>query len=106
MEGIYLRIFSTEKQTHHGKLVYEWLLEEARGMGINGGSALRAIAGYGRHKKLHEETFFELVADLPVELVFVLTEDEAERLLALISQERLSLVYFKSKVEWGFTGPK
>lgn len=106
MEGIYLRIFSTEKQKHHGKLVYEWLLEEARAMGISGGSALRAIAGYGRHKKLHEETFFELAADLPVELVFVLTEDEADRLLALAGRAGLSLVYFKSKVEWGFTGGK
>lgn len=104
MEGIYLRIFTTEKQKHDGVLLYEWLLEQAKAMGINGGSALRAIAGYGRHKKLHEEAFFELAPDLPVELVFVLTSDEADRLLALIAAENLSLLYFKSKVEWGFTG--
>jgi len=106
MDGIYLRIFTTEKQKHDGKLLYEWLLEQAKAMGINGGSALRAIAGYGRHKKLHEEGFFELAGDLPVELVFVLSADEAKRLLALIASEDLSLAYFKSKVEWGFTGPK
>jgi len=28
--------------------------------GISGGSAFRAVAGFGRHGKLHEETFFEL----------------------------------------------
>lgn len=106
MEGIYLRIFTTERQKHSGVLLYEWLLEQAKAMGINGGSALRAIAGYGRHKRLHEEGFFELAADLPVELVFVLTSDEADRLLALIADENLSLLYFKSHVEWGFTGSK
>lgn len=103
MDGIYLRIFTTEKQKHDGKLLYEWLLEQAKTIGINGGSALRAIAGYGRHKKLHEEGFFELAADLPVELVFVLAPEEADKLLALISSEGLSLVYFKSNVEWGVT---
>lgn len=103
MDGIYLRIFTTEKQKHDGKLLYEWLLEQAKAIGINGGSALRAIAGYGRHKKLHEEGFFELAADLPVELVFVLAPEEADKLLALISSEGLSLVYFKSNVEWGVT---
>ncbi len=104
MQGIYLRIFTTEKQKHGGKLLYEWLLEEACAMGINGGSALRAIAGFGRHKKLHEEAFFELAADLPVELVFILQPDEVDRLLAVIAGQGLSLVYFKSRVEWGFTG--
>jgi len=104
MDGIYLRIFTTEKQKHDGKLLYEWLLEQAKVMSINGGSALRAIAGYGRHKKLHEEGFFELAGDLPVELVFVLSTDEANRLLALIASEGLSLAYIKSNAEWGFTG--
>ena len=104
MDGIYLRIFTTEKQNHNGMLLYEWLLEQAKAAGINGGSALRSIAGYGRHKTLHEQAFFELASDLPVELVFVLKPEEADKLLALIAAEGLSLLYFKSKVEWGFTG--
>ena len=104
MEAIYVRIFTTENRRHHGKLLYEWLLEEARSMGIEGGSALRAIAGYGRHGRLHEQGFFELAGDLPVELVFVLPEPDADRLLARIAAEGLSLMYFRSRVEQGFTG--
>ena len=65
---------------------------------------LRAIAGYGRHKTLHEEACFELASDLPVDLVFVLTAEEPDKLLALIAAQGLSLVYFKSRVEWGLTG--
>ena len=32
MDGIYLRIFTTEKQKHNGILFYEWLLEKARSL--------------------------------------------------------------------------
>jgi PII-like signaling protein len=104
MDGTYLSIFTTEKRKHDGMLLYEWLLEQARGMGIGGGSAVRAIAGYGRHKRLHEEAFYELASDLPVEVIFVLPQDQADKLTALISKEGLSLLYVKSKVKWGYTG--
>jgi PII-like signaling protein len=30
-------------------------------LGIHGGSAFKAIAGFGRHGVLHEDHFFELV---------------------------------------------
>ncbi len=104
MEAIYLRMFTTEKRRHGGALLYEWILETAQRMGIEGGSALRAIAGFGRHGRMHEEGFFELAGDLPVELVFVLAPEDADRLLARIAAEGLSLMYFKSRVERGFTG--
>ncbi|MES2355471.1 MAG: DUF190 domain-containing protein [Pseudomonadota bacterium] len=104
MDGVYLRIFATDKQKHDGMLVYEWVLEQARSLGINGGSAFRAIAGYGRHKKMHEETFYELSPGLPVELTFVIPVAQADKLLALIASGGVSLLYSKSKVKWGFTG--
>ena len=36
------------------------VLEQAKKQGVRGGSAFRAIAGFGRHGILHEEHFFEL----------------------------------------------
>jgi len=74
MQGIYLKFYVQEKHRHHGILAYEWLLEQARQHGIHGGSAFRAIAGYGRHGRLHEEHFFELAGDLSVEVGFVLSD--------------------------------
>jgi len=103
MDGIYLRIFTTEKQKHNGILFYEWLLEKARSLGIHGGSAFRAVAGYGRHGKLREEGFLELTPDLPVEVVFLLQQEEMDKLMAVIDAEHLSLLYVKSAVECGFT---
>ncbi|MHB1100128.1 MAG: DUF190 domain-containing protein [Burkholderiales bacterium] len=101
MEGIYLKFYVAESRKHHAILVYEWLLEQAKKLGIHGGSAFRAIAGYGRHGMLHEDHFFELAGDLPVEVVFVVSAEEAERLLALICSEKIPLFYVKMPVEYG-----
>lgn len=104
MQGTYLKFYVQENRRHHGILVYEWLLEQAKQLGLHGGSAFHAMAGFGRHGVLHEEHFFELAGDLPVEVGFVVTEEEARRLLDFIVKEGLSLFYVSMPVEFGVTG--
>lgn len=104
MQGVYLKFYVQEKRHHHGILAYEWLLETARKLGIHGGSAFRAIAGFGRHGRLHEEHFFELAGDLSVEVGFALTEEEAQKLLAHLAGEKLKLFYIKVPLEMGVVG--
>ncbi len=106
MEGFNLKFYVQENFKLHGHLGFEWLLEKAKASGIRGGSALRAIAGYGRHGRLHEDHFFELGGELPVVVEFVLTAEEAERLLALLAAEKASLFWVKTPVEFGVTGEK
>lgn len=101
MKGTYLRFFVHENRRHHGILLYEWLLERAKETGIHGGSALRAIAGFGRHGVLHEQHFFELAGDLPVRVEFIVSDEEAQRLLDLVRAEKLKLFYARSPVEYG-----
>jgi uncharacterized protein len=104
MQGVYLKFYVQEKRQHHGILAYEWLLETAKKLGVHGGSAFRAIAGYGRHGRLHEEHFFELAGDLSVEVGFALTEQEAESFLAHLAGEKLKLFYIKVPLEMGVVG--
>lgn len=104
MQGVYLKFYVQESRRHHGVLAYEWLLEQARQLGLAGGSAFRAIAGYGRHGRLHEEHFFELAGDLPVEVGFALSEDDAKRLLDHLAHEKLSMFYIKVPLEMGMVG--
>jgi len=82
MGGVCLRFFVHEGERHGRELLFEWLLHEAKRIGIPGGSALRAVAGYGRHGVLHEQKFFELAGNLPVEVVFYTGRENADRLLA------------------------
>lgn len=103
MKGVYLKFFTEEKRRHHSVLLYEWLLEEAKRIGIPGGSAFRAIAGYGRHGVLHEDHFFELAGDLPVEVSFLLNEKEAEALLTTVREAGLNLFYVRMPADYGIT---
>ena len=101
MTGTLLRFYLHENRMHRHIALYEWLLEQAKALGIHGGSAFRAIAGFGRHGILHEEHFFELAAQMTIEVEFVVTDEEAERLLGLLRQERISVFYARVPAEFG-----
>jgi uncharacterized protein len=100
MNGYYLRFYVHENRRHHHVLLYEWLLEEAKKMSFHGGSAFRAMAGFGRHGVIHEQHFFELAGDLTVEVEFLVTKEEAQRFLDHLRAERVRLLYAKLPVEF------
>ena len=106
MNGTLLRFYVHENRKHDHILLYEWLLEHAKKLGIHGGSAFRAIAGFGRHGVLHEEHFFELAGDMTVEIDFAVTEAEADRLLGLIRQQNIRVFYARIPIEYGLTEGK
>jgi uncharacterized protein len=101
MKGTLLRFYVHENRKHHHIALFEWLLEQAKKVGIHGGSAFRAIAGFGRHGILHEEHFFELAADMTIEVEFVVSDEEAQTLLDLLRRERVSIFYARMPVEFG-----
>jgi uncharacterized protein len=101
MTGTILRFYVHENRTHRHVALFEWLLEQAKKLGIHGGSAFRAIAGFGRHGILHEEHFFELAADMTIEVEFVVTDAEAEKFLALLRDERVSIFYARVPAQFG-----
>jgi PII-like signaling protein len=106
MKGTLLRFYVHESRKHHHRLLYDWLLDEAKQLGIHGGSAFRAIAGFGRHGVRHEEHFFELAGDLTVEIDFAVSDDEAQRLLDRISAEQISIFYVRLPIEYGVVNGK
>ena len=106
MEGSFLRFYVHEGRRHHTILLYEWLLEHANKMGIRGGSAFRAVAGFGRHHVMHEQHFFELAGDLAVEVEFIVTEEEAQRLLDLLEKENIRVFYARIPASFGMIHPE
>jgi PII-like signaling protein len=103
MHGTHLRFYTYENRKHGSVLMYEWLLERAKAQGIHGGSAFRAIAGFGRHGKLHEQHFFELAGDVPVLVEFIVSDAEADALLADLRREQVALFYARLPGEFGNT---
>lgn len=104
MNGEHLRLYTYENQRHGGLPVYEWLLAQARRLGIHGGSAFKALAGFGRHGRMHEQHFFELAGEVPVLVEFIVSEAEAEQLLQCIADEGLHLFHARLPTRFGVTG--
>lgn len=105
MQGSFLRFYVHEDHRLHGRLVWEWLLEQANRLGVPGGSAFRAMAGFGRHHVLHESRFFELAGTLTVEVEFIVSDEQAHQLLELVKAEKIRLFYACFPALFGVLSP-
>jgi PII-like signaling protein len=105
MQGYFLRFYVHENHRHHSRLVWEWLLEQANKIGIRGGSAFRAMAGFGRHHVVHESHFFELAGTLTVEVEFMVTEEESKQLLAIVEAAQVRLFFAHTPATFGVICP-
>ena len=101
MDGLFLRFYFQESQQCRDGVAWEWLLKQANRLRIRGGSAFRAIAGFGRHGKMHEETFFELAGELAVKVEFILDDALADRLLEKIRVQNMKVFHTRQTVQAG-----
>ncbi len=104
-EGVLLRLYVDEAATHDGVLLWEWLLRQGNRLGLQGGSAFRTIGGFGRRHTIHESRFFELAGSSAIEVEFVATVDEEQRLLTLIRAERLRIFCARIPARFGVINP-
>ena len=83
-EGHLLRIFIGENDRHEGRPLYEWIVLEARRLGLAGATVLRGLEGYGAHSRLHTAKVLRLSSDLPIVIEIVDTQEKIERLIPVI----------------------
>jgi len=103
MTTLCVQFFVQEGMRHAGHPIHEWLFREAQTLGIAGGSAFRASAGFGRHG-LHEDSFFELAGKLPENISFFADEARIQALIGRVGEAGLRLVYVTYPVQVGITG--
>ncbi len=105
-QGKLLRIFVGEQDTHQGKPLYQWLVEEARSQGLAGATVLRGMEGYGAHSRLHTAKVLRLSIDLPVVIEIVDTEEKIEAFLPIVDDaipeglatvERVEIRFYRSR---------
>lgn len=101
MNGWSLRFYVHENRRYHGVPLYEWLLEQANLRGIRGGSAFRAIAGFGRHGTIMEQGFFELAGQSTVLVEFLVSAAETDELLRIAGDTGEPLFHVRFPVEFG-----
>lgn len=103
MNGYQITFFTQQGHRIHGQPVGEWLIGVAKQMGLHGATLMAAAEGLGRSGKIHAAHFFELT-EQPIEVVTIVTTEEADRLFARLQSEKLNIFYVKAPVEFGVLG--
>jgi len=103
MQGFQVTFFTYQDKRHKGRQLGDWLVQLAKEMGLRGATLVAAGEGFGHHKRLHSVHFVDL-ADQPMEVVMVLTQDECDRLFARLDAEKVHVFYVKTPAEFGTIG--
>ncbi|RQH02791.1 DUF190 domain-containing protein [Paraburkholderia dinghuensis] len=103
MNGYQLTFYTERNRRHGHQAICDWLLSEARRLGVRGATVIDCAEGTG-HAGAHHAPHAFRVYDQPVQIVLALTADEAARLLALVQVEGVHVFYTKVPVEFGVIG--
>jgi PII-like signaling protein len=102
MQGYQLTFFTQQGRSHQGAPLGEWLIREARALGISGATLMLASEGFGHERKWHSAHFFEL-AQQPVEVTMAVDAQECACLFQRLRQEQIKIFYVKAPIEFGST---
>lgn len=104
-----LRVFIGESDRHHGRPLYEVIVEMARSEGLAGATVLRGTLGFGANSRIHTAKVLRLSEDLPMVVEIVDTTEKLEPFLqkldaivteGLITVEKVRvLAYRQNQVE-------
>jgi PII-like signaling protein len=103
MQGYQLTFFTQQDRVYKNQPLAQWLLEQAKALGIRGATVNGSLQGLGHDGAIHAINMFDL-SDQPVQVTMVLSEDEVQPLFTLLEQEHITLFYMKSPVEFGTLG--
>lgn len=103
MKGFLVTFYTRQDQRQGHVPLHEWLMTEAKALGIRGSTAVAAAEGYDHRGRFHSAHFFEL-ADQPIEVQVALTPDQAEDLFDRLRQAKVEVFYVRSEVEFGRLG--
>jgi uncharacterized protein len=100
-----LRIFIGENDKHHGRPLYEAIVEAARERGLAGATVLRGTLGFGAHSLIHSAKILQLSEDLPMVVEIIDAPDRIAELLThlepmlddgLVTLETVEVVVFRA----------
>lgn len=103
MKGYQLTFYTEQNRRHGRQSVIDWLLAKAKQTGIQGATVIAAAEGVSHAGVHHAARFFELT-DQPMQVVFAVTEIEAELMLDAIRRENVHVFYTSCPIEFGLLG--
>jgi PII-like signaling protein len=99
-----LRIYLSEQDKLHGRVLYEQLLEKAHQSGLTGCTVLRGMAGFGAAShQIHRASILRLSEKMPIVIEIVDLAEKLEPLLpvfeAMIEESGKGTLMTMEKVE-------
>ncbi|HHD12141.1 MAG TPA: DUF190 domain-containing protein [Deltaproteobacteria bacterium] len=85
-EGVLLRIFIGEMDTHEGKPLYEQIVLRARQLKLAGATVIRGIMGFGAHSRVHTSKILRMSEDMPVIIEIVDREEKLAELMPFLDE--------------------
>ena len=107
-ERTLMRIHIGESDKHHGKPLYESIVQLLRARGYAGATVIRGIMGFGANARVHTEKVLRLSLDLPIIVECIETEEKIQEVLpeldamiggGLITLERARVIVYRSGSE-------
>ncbi|EKK08016.1 MULTISPECIES: DUF190 domain-containing protein [Acinetobacter calcoaceticus/baumannii complex] len=103
MNGYLVTFYTELNERYQGEQIHEWLLKLSKEMHFSGATVTHGDKGIDHTGKLHSTSFFELI-DEPIQIQFALTETQTEQLFDYLNNERVSIFYVKTPVQFGTVG--
>jgi PII-like signaling protein len=100
-----LRIFIGEQDKWKGAPLYQAIVDEARALGLAGGTVIRGFMGYGCKAHVHTAKLLELSYDLPIIVEIVDSEAKISKLLpklndmvteGLVTMEKVHVILYRA----------
>ena len=79
-------IYVSEDQQVHGHALYAAILDFLFHSGVAGATAVRGIAGFGAHHKMHTTRILVLTENLPVKVEFVDSQEKLDEVLPKLKE--------------------
>jgi uncharacterized protein len=103
MQGYQLSFITELNRRIEGQQPMEWLMQQAKLLGISGVTTFAGVESFGSHGRRHSARFFEL-ADQPIEIMMAVSQDQAASLFNKINATETRLFYIKMPIEYGELG--
>lgn len=79
-----LRIYTGEDDKYKGRPTVDYIVEEARKMGLAGATAFRGLSGFGANSRLHTSKILRLSEDMPIVIEIVEHPDKLKPFLDML----------------------
>lgn len=103
MQGYQVTFFTQQDRVHGHEPLAQWLLAQARALGIRGATVNGSLQGLGHDGHVHAVTMFDL-GDQPVQVTMIVSEAEHERLFTHLASSGVQVFFMRSAVEFGTLG--